>query len=338
MSMQSTEPKAPMMATSFTENKPGLPVYFTLLGILFVLRVLVGVVQVPVAVGGILGLILNVAFIVTPIVAIYIAARDRWEITRCGIFLGAGILLHVGAALLGRNLAPGMGQTLISAVGNTGLILWCTGLGGMIACLIKDKNMILPVAIFLAGFDIFVVTYPSGPVQQILQKNPEVFKKVAYSVPSAAVEGSKNIGLNIAGYVGPADFFFLAMFFILLTKFSMKYRETLPYMVGALVFYLLVVLFAGNVSIGPISLGALPALVPIGAVVLAVNRKEFSLKGEELIGTIVVAVIAFGLAAFGIISAGRQQAMPIAPAQPVDAQGTQGSAAMPEPMQSGQSQ
>lgn len=330
-------PKLPTTGTSFSENKPGLPLYFALLGLLFSLRLLVGVTQVPITIAAILGLILNIFFIVTPIIAIYIAARDHWEIGKCGAFLGIGILLHAGAALLGQRIAPGFGQTLISAIGNTGLILWCTGLGGMIACLIKDKNMILPVAIFLAGFDIFVVTYPSGPVQQILQKNPEAFKKVAYSVPTAVVEGSKNIGLNIAGYVGPADFFFLAMFFILLTKFRMKYKETLPYMVGALVIYLLIVLFAGNVSIGPISLGALPALVPIGAVVLAVNRKEFQLKGDELIGTIIVSIIAVGLAIFGIMSAGKQQAMPTAPAQQQGVPSSPIPEAKPEPRDTGQS-
>ena len=65
-------------------------------------------------------------------------------------------------------------------------------------------------------------------------------------------------------------------------------------MVSSLIAYMGAVLF------GPSSLSALPALLPIGLVILLVNVREFQLKRDEWIGTILVGLLAFGLAWAGI--------------------------------------
>ena len=81
-----------------------------------------------------------------------------------------------------------------------------------------------------------------------------------------------------------------------------------------LVLYLLVVVFAGDARIGPLSLGMLPAMVPIGLTVLLVNWREFKLQGQEIAGVVLVTVLAAGLAWFGIYRA-NQQAPPAEPLQ-----------------------
>jgi hypothetical protein len=91
--------------------------------------------------------------------------------------------------------------------------------------------------------------------------------------------------------MGPADPLFLGMFFYAVHKFQMRAKETLLWMVPALALYLVVVLAFGSKTFFGISLGALPALVPIGAVLVLVNRKEFHLTREERISTIGVAVL-----------------------------------------------
>jgi hypothetical protein len=60
---------------------------------------------------------------------------------------------------------------------------------------------------------------------------------------------------------------------------------------------MLVVYYLGGVHIGTVSLNALPALVPMGAVILIVNWRCFTLKRDEKVMTGVLLVVAIALAA-----------------------------------------
>lgn len=266
--------------------------YVAILAVLLVLRlVLPGIRLAPGPWVYGLNLLLTVGFVALPILALFRAAAFPWTSRTAGWFLGVGIAAHAGGVVLARLAGPGPAGLALEAMAQTGLMVWTVGLGAFLALLIRDRNLLLPVALFLAGFDAFLILTPTSLPQQVMQRAPEVFQSVAVRVPG--------VGVSALAYVGPADLFFLAMFFIALHRFQMRVRETFRWVVPVLVAYLLVVIGLGSTSVAGIPLGALPALVPIGLTVLLVNRKEFRMTRDELIATWVVGLLALALAGYG---------------------------------------
>ena len=298
---------------------------FFLLVLVFLasLRLTLALTPLPQSIAVSASLLVTVLFVALPILALFRAAMFEWTPKIALAFVIAGVALHAGGAFISASLLKNTGAwaVVFNALKDTGLMVWCVGLGALLATLIRDKNLLVPVAIFLAGFDMFLVFNPTGPVQQFIVKRPAVAQAMTYSTPKVATTPGRVIVESLA-YVGPADFLFLAMFFIALFKFKMRTAETLRWMVPVLLVYLVTVVVFGGVKLGPLSLGALPALVPIGVTVLLVNRREFSMKKDEVAATIVVTLLAIGLATFGIIRAqNNAQASPIAPSnsEPVPA-------------------
>jgi len=239
--------------------------------------------------------ILSIFFLGLPIIAIFRAADSDWTWKKAAIFLIAGVFVHLAMVLILRSVkieSSGVASILL-AIGNLGLMVWTLGLGALLALIVKDRNMILPMSAILAGLDCFYVFAPSGPVQTIITKAPREFKEVTYKIPTVG-------SIEPLAFVGPADFIFLAMFFIAIYRFKMRTRETLNWVLPVLVVYLLTVLLFGGAKIGPISLGMLPMLLPIGLTILIVNWREFKMTASERMMTIVVCVIAVGLALGGI--------------------------------------
>lgn len=270
---------------------------------LAVLRVVLPWVRVPLPVVEWLSVVVTLVFLAAPILALYRAAAFAWRAGTAWAVISVGLALH-GAAILGnafaRDQAPAWSGA-IGALGQTGLVLWTVGLGVLLATTIKDKNLLWPVGIFLAGFDIFTVVSEFGVTRRVLEQRPEVFHAVAYQVPTLGSPEPQ-------AFVGPADMFFLAMFFVALYRFGMRVRETFLWMLPTLAAYLFMVIFLGHVRVGPVSLAAAPALVPIGTVILLVNRHEFSLTRTEKLATLCVGLVALALAIGGFLLPGRQAA------------------------------
>jgi hypothetical protein len=281
--------------------RAGIWSFWAVVVALLILRILTSYVAVPISFAVVSTIILTLLFLGLPVWAVFQAARDPWSPGKAAAFLAGGVALHALGVVATRSFASrGFAEVLMNSIGQSGLMIWCLGLGALLTTLIRDKNLLLPVSIFLAGFDAFLIVTPTSLPQQILQKAPEVFKSVASQVPGMVQKaGEATVQAAPAVYVGPADLFFLSMFAIALFKFRMRVRETQRWVIPVLGLYLLVVLFFGGVSLGPISLGTLPALVPIGLTILLVNAKEFELKPDEKAATVVVALLALGLAGFG---------------------------------------
>lgn len=268
-----------------------------------------------------LSIVATVVFLAVPILMLFRASEAVWS-PKLGLgFVLGGLAAHAGGVLLTMYVfgPRGFPAVVAGAVALTGLMFWCVGAGGLLATLIKDKNLLLPVGLFLAGLDVFLVTAPNTFTRKIVEQQPELFQKVAYSTPKVSTESTVGLVQPFA-YVGPADFFFLAMFFIALHKFGMRSQQTFRWIMPVLLAYLFVVVFLGDVSIGPVSLAMLPALLPIGAVVLIVNAREFRLAGQEKASTVVVALLGAALAVAGVSLAARaERAGPPAPSPPVAA-------------------
>lgn len=292
------------------EDRKGLHVFYGIAAGLFVIRVIAALVRVPESVQTPVNLLLTVIFVSAPIIALFSAASLKWHVKPSLLFVCVGVAMHVGGLVIAKRMDSAFWIAQFDAAAQTGLLIWCLGLGSLVAQAIKDKNLLLPIAIFLAGFDAFLILTPTSLPRQIMATRPEVFEAVAAKVPG--------VGVGSLAHVGPADFFFLAMFFVAVHHFKMRTRATLFGLIGALVLYLALVVFFGSISLGPVSLSALPALVPIGIVVLVANWGEFQMKGEEKLATAIVAVVAVGLGMLGYRNAmNAKKAPPAAPSTTV---------------------
>jgi hypothetical protein len=256
-------------------------------------------------------LLITAVFIAVPVFAIYKAASHPWTSKLAIVFVLIGIVIHFTLYLAWKQGLVGSGSfaLAVTSLSQVGFFLWCMGLGVLVATLLKDKNLIIPVSLFLAAYDVFLVLTPMGITKKIMQAAPEVLPAIGYKIPS--------IG-NVAPYaiIGPADFLFMGMFFVSIYRFKMKSRETLLWLIPAILVYLLLSMFVK----------ALPLLVPIGLTVLIVNWKEFNMNKEERNSTIglfvVLALVLGGLFAWS------KSRPPAAPSEPSQTEPVQ---AAPEP-------
>ncbi|MCW5942482.1 MAG: hypothetical protein KIS66_09640 [Fimbriimonadaceae bacterium] len=271
-----------------------LALFFSVLAMLAVLRVVLGLVPVPLGWVPAASLLVTMFFVFVPIVALFRVAGHAWTPRLATGLLAGGVLVHVGLGFAAQGLLRNEGPVaaFLTAFAQAGLLTWCLGLGGLLATMIREKNMLLPIAIFLAGFDIFLVLTPAGPTKYVVENRPEILQAVAYQVPSVGTAAP-------LAYIGPADFLFLGAFFIALFRFQMQTKRAFYWMVPTLIVYLLTVVLFGSVRIGGVALGALPALVPIGFCVMLTNLREFRLSRDEKWATLVVALLAVGIVVFG---------------------------------------
>ena len=223
---------------------------------LAVLRVLAGLVAVPPESLGIVNGLLAVAFIGVPVWAIAQAARAPWTPRTAVALLVGGVALQALATVAAKG-AGGLGGLVLLSVAQGALQVWCVGLGALLATLIRERNILIPVAVFLAIYDLFLVVTPVGFTQTLMKAAPAALANVGHAIPQVQATGApKGATPGDAGYIGPADLVFLGAYFVALARFGMRLGETVLAMVPTLALYLLVVLGTGV---------PLPALLPIGA-------------------------------------------------------------------------
>lgn len=314
----------------FRDSGSGLKSFVVINLVLFLLRLLLGVMTVPESVAPALSILATVIFLGLPIYAIFLSAVSNWEKKSSLAILCVGVALHVMGFLLLRFVLPqtGFGTVVVQSLVQVGIAYWTLGLGSLVASSVKDKNLILPMALFLAGLDIFLVFNPDAPTSRIVRQNPVLFQSMAVKIPAARPDSTKKQGAQIVNqaFVGPADLLFMSTFLIALAKFKMRVKETFKWLIPVMVVYLILVLL-------PIGLSLLPALVPIGLCVLAVNRKEFQLSSEERLMVIFAGALSLGLAGFGLFRhfSDRKIAEPTVTSSPDPSQEFQGQITMPPP-------
>ncbi len=180
---------------------------------------------------------------------------------------------------------PRIVEKLILELFNKILLLFVlVAAGVLLSFLIREPNLLVPVAPVAAAVDIFTVLNPLGPANQAMQKAPDLLPLVSMTIPQVGIADSAYIPLKqIFAIIGPGDILFLAFFFMCLIKFDLRRKMTLFTMCIVLMTYLQVVLNFGDKRIFDIPLQALPALVPMAFVMLIVNRRGFKLSRDEKI-------------------------------------------------------
>lgn len=239
----------------------------------------------------------SVVFLSLPILLLYFLAKLGLPARASVVQLVGGIAAALLAGVLVKEVSTPIAITALGSLGQLAVVAWAGAIGALVALLLKDRNLLLPAACALAAVDLVIVLAPTGIVNKALQtaEGRAVFEAVAYQVPSVGK-------LQPAGFVGPADFLFLSMFYVAIHRFRMNSKGTLWATLIALSLYLLIVLGFGDSSIAGVSLKQLPALVPIGLAVLLANWREFNLTREEKVMTAAVLIICsiFVFAAFWI--------------------------------------
>jgi len=212
-------------------------------------------------------------FLGVPVFGIYFGSKLNWTPVKAGALL-IGCLGFLAVLFLVPNIA--LPSTPLYGIIQIARLGWPFALGLLTTGLIKDKNLLLPIAVVLATVDVLAVFAPVGTVKQGLQNETirPVFDALAIHVPEAGSHLPQ-------AQLGPADPLFLGMFFYAVHKFKMRERATFLWVMPALIAYLFVVLALGDRSLFGISLGALPALLPMGIAVIVANYREFDPSKEE---------------------------------------------------------
>jgi len=220
-----------------------------------------------------LNVLSTLLFLGIPLAFVYQASKVQVSARGTVLLLIGSFLVFAGAGLLFQQVKGPMAG-LLHGVGQGALLAAAGSAGMLVARAVKEPNMLVPIAPVLALVDIATVLSPVGIAKQVMEKAPEVFEKVAVTVPTVG-------STTPLAFMGPADVLFVAMFFAVLHRAEFRAKATLLWLIPTLFGYMLFVLLLGGLSVGGFRLSGLPALVPIAAVILIVNRSCFTLSASE---------------------------------------------------------
>ena len=181
--------------------------------------------------------------------------------------------------LLHSPLLIGVAQSLAVAVG-------CTFLGILLSPIIREPNVLLPVALVSMPIDFLGAMTPIGFTAHIVAQHPDFVKHVSVKVPGVG-SATHYGGLAPIGFIGPGDVLFVAFFFAVVLRLNMNVRGTFWWIYGLLTATMLFVLSQWGFNIA--------ALVPMGLAVLIANFRYFKLKREEVFATLYAGLLIVAL-------------------------------------------
>ena len=162
----------------------------------------------------------------------------------------------------------------------------CTFFGILLSPIVREANVLLPVALVAMPIDYLGAMTPIGFTQNVVASNPAFVQSVSVPVPSVG-GGGLIAGLHPISFIGPGDILFLAFFFAVVLRLGLNIRGTFWWMYGLLTLTMLIVQKAPDNSL----LSKIAALVPMGLAILIANRRYFQLKREEVFATLYAALL-----------------------------------------------
>jgi len=159
------------------------------------------------------------------------------------------------------------------------MVLAASAFGCLVSLILREPNILLPVAGLSAYVDIWTVLL--GPTSFAVEKAPQLVSAVSVAMPAP---GGTAAGFGVLSYVGPADFIFFAMFLAAAYRLKMEPRRTFWVSLPVLTLGMAAVV-SGLFHTG------LPALILIGLSVIVANYKHFKPTRDEYIAMAIVALI-----------------------------------------------
>lgn len=163
--------------------------------------------------------------------------------------------------------------------------LGCTFLGILLSRIIREPNVLLPVALVAMPIDYLGAMTSFGFTAHMVAQHPNFVKHVSVQVPG--VGSATHHGLTPIGFIGPGDILFVAFFLAVVLRLDMNVRGTFWWIYGLLTATMIFVLSPWGINIA--------ALVPMGLAVLIANYKYFKLKREEVFATLYAAILVLAL-------------------------------------------
>lgn len=149
-------------------------------------------------------------------------------------------------------------------------------MGGMLLSrIVRERTLIIPVAIVLALADVFTV-YLGGPTGQALEKMPELVEAVSVKLPAmGSATGPEGIaGLRHIATLGPGDTFFAALLFAAIIRFGLSLRRTFWWVFG-------ITAVALGLIVGVPQMPPVPVLPLMAAGFLIANWHDVKLSKRE---------------------------------------------------------
>ncbi len=160
------------------------------------------------------------------------------------------------------------------------ITLGCAFFGILLSRIIREPNVLLPVALVAMPIDYLGAMTPIGFTQNAVAQNPKLVQALSVPVPAVG-GGAAHAGvLQPIAFIGPGDALFMAFFFAVALRLSLNVRGTFWWTYGLLTATMLIVLLT-DVNVA--------ALIPMGLAVVIANFRFFKLKRDEVFATLYAA-------------------------------------------------
>ena len=224
----------------------------------------------------------------TTLSLLIIREMARYPLRPVQDFLSTGVSLGLWYVISGLAEKHADFRPLLGALSGVAFLFGCLFLGRLLALIIRERNMMLPVAIMAGLADIYTVFF--GFTGKTLQNAPKLVEKLSVGIPQAgsATGAAGGAGLAHIATAGLGDFIFLSFFFVAVWRFGLRARATYWTILVALLVGMLGVLLVPQIP-------ALPLLPFIVTGFLLANATAFKLSREEKINTAIVVVFVAGL-------------------------------------------
>ena len=168
------------------------------------------------------------------------------------------------------------------------LILGAGLIGALVSRIIREKDLLLPVALTAVIVDIWGVYW--GFVSDVSKSAPAVVASLSAAVPVAAKD---MVPFPMLGSVGIGDFAFAGLFLAVVWRMGMEWKRTLAYILIALVVGPIV--FMGVPSLLNYRLDVLPGLPFIAVAVIIACRRHLQMSRATAFALLYTALLTGGI-------------------------------------------
>ncbi len=151
--------------------------------------------------------------------------------------------------------------------------------GVLLSRIVRERNVLLPVALVAMPIDYIGAMTPIGFTHDVMQ-HPGIVHAVSVPVPTVG-------SIHPIGFIGPGDALFIAFYFAAILRLEMNGRGTFWLMYALLTLTLLYVLLPRSLPVA--------ALVPMGVAVVLANARCFTLKRDEVFAMLYAAALVVAL-------------------------------------------
>ncbi|MBU0606254.1 MAG: hypothetical protein KKI08_00155 [Armatimonadetes bacterium] len=163
----------------------------------------------------------------------------------------------------------------------------CVFFGRLLSLIVRERNMMLPVAVIAGLADIFTVFF--GPTGEALEHVPSLVQKLSVGIPQigSATGAQGGAGLSHIATAGLGDFVFLTFFLVGVCRFGLRARGTFWAIFGVTLVGMAGVLLLPRLPAAPL----LPFIV---TGFLIANAGAFALTRTEKLHT-AIAIVFFAV-------------------------------------------